>query len=222
MVKARAGGRGGQSRRYDAVLFDLLTALIDSWSLWDAVAGDQAAGRRWRGRYLQLTYGAGDYIPYESVLAQAARVEGLDDQLALRLTARWDELQPWPEAPAVLHQLSGAVRLGVVTNCSTALADRAAARLGVGLDVLATAEEAGAYKPRPQPYRLALERLDLRPEQVLFVAGSPFDLAGAAGLGLPVWWHNRIQMDRGALPAPIAEHQSLAPLLGYLLADRHC
>ena len=25
--------------RYDAVLYDLLTALLDSWTLWDSVAG---------------------------------------------------------------------------------------------------------------------------------------------------------------------------------------
>jgi len=25
--------------RYDAVLFDLLTTLLDSWTLWNAVAG---------------------------------------------------------------------------------------------------------------------------------------------------------------------------------------
>ena len=31
--------------RYDAVLFDLLTALLDSWTLWDSVAGSQEAGR---------------------------------------------------------------------------------------------------------------------------------------------------------------------------------
>ena len=44
------------SRRYDAVLFDLLTALLDSWSLWNDVAGDADAGRRWRAEYLRITY----------------------------------------------------------------------------------------------------------------------------------------------------------------------
>jgi len=39
-------------RRYDAVAFDLLTALIDSWTLWNAVAGSADAGLRWRRRYL--------------------------------------------------------------------------------------------------------------------------------------------------------------------------
>lgn len=31
-----------------AVLFDLLTGLINSWTLWDDVAGSQEDGRRWR------------------------------------------------------------------------------------------------------------------------------------------------------------------------------
>ena len=39
-------------KRYDAVLFDLLTALIDSWTLWNRVAGNEAAGRKWRGEHL--------------------------------------------------------------------------------------------------------------------------------------------------------------------------
>jgi 2-haloalkanoic acid dehalogenase type II len=203
--------------RYDAVVFDLLTALLDSWSLWDDVAGDERTGRRWRGRYLELTYAAGDYLPYESLVAAAARAEALDEQLALDLTGRWDELQPWPEATSVLTGLAGVARLGVVTNCSTALGVRAAARLGLEVDVLVTAEQAGAYKPRAEPYQLALDRLALPPERVLFVAGSRFDLSGAAAVGLPVWWHNRIRMDRGTQPAPVAEHDTLTPLLDDVL-----
>ena len=34
--------------RYGAVVFDLLTALLDSWTLWNAVAGSEEAGMRWR------------------------------------------------------------------------------------------------------------------------------------------------------------------------------
>jgi hypothetical protein len=51
-------------RRYDAVLFDLLTALVDSWSLWNRVAGNAEDGKRWRLAYLRRTYGAGVYRPY--------------------------------------------------------------------------------------------------------------------------------------------------------------
>ena len=33
--------------RYAAVGFDLLTALLDTWSLWSDVAGETALGLRW-------------------------------------------------------------------------------------------------------------------------------------------------------------------------------
>jgi 2-haloacid dehalogenase len=38
--------------KYDAVVFDLLTGLIDSWSLWNEIAGSELMGRKWRARYL--------------------------------------------------------------------------------------------------------------------------------------------------------------------------
>ena len=47
-------------------------------------------------------------------------------------------------------------------------------------ELVMTAEEAGAYKPDPLPYRMALERLGLDPAEVLFVAGSAHDVGGAA------------------------------------------
>jgi hypothetical protein len=34
------------ARHYEAVLFDLLSALLDSWTLWTEVAGDPRATRR--------------------------------------------------------------------------------------------------------------------------------------------------------------------------------
>lgn len=212
--------------RYDAVLFDLLTALLDSWSLWSSVAGDADRGRRWRDRYLRLTYAAGDYRPYEELVAEAAHVEGLPSAWPAALVARWDELEPWPEAPAVVAEIARTAQVGVVTNCSDALGVRAAARLGVpaGVDLepVITAESAGAYKPRPEPYRRALEALGLPAERVLFVAGSPYDVPGAGGVGMPVWWHNRVGMSRVRMPRaptqdgtaePVAEHDTLVPLV---------
>ena len=198
--------------RYAAVLFDLLTGLLDSWSLWDAVAGNEGMGRRWRTAYLRRTYAAGRYRPYQELVAEAAREQDLDPTLADQLVARWDELWPWPEAVAVLTDLGGSVPLGVVTNCSDELGRRAAERVGVPFDVVVTAERAGAYKPRPEPYHEALEQLTVAPKTVLFVAGSPNDLIGAGAVGMPVWWHNRVHLDRGAAPPPIAEHDTLGPL----------
>ncbi|MFD1722300.1 HAD-IA family hydrolase [Amnibacterium endophyticum] len=206
--------RGGG---YDAVLLDLLTGVLDSWTLWSSVAGDEGAGTGWRRRYLELTYGQGDYAPYELLVARAAEDVGLPRSLADDLLARWAELTPWPEAPAVLGAIARELPIGVVTNCSAALGAAAAAQVPVAFATVVTAERAGAYKPRPAAYLLALAELGLPADRVLFVAGSAFDLPGATGAGMDVWWHNRAGMTAPAgAPAPIGEARSLEPLLEVL------
>lgn len=204
--------------RYDAILFDLLTALTDSWSLWDGVAGNTEDGRRWRGTYLRLTYGADRYRPYENIVAEAAALEGIAQAVVDELVRQWDTLSAWPEVPAVLAQLDGQVKTGIVTNCSEELGHRAARSLGHDFDVVVTSERAGFYKPRPEPYRLALESLGTEPARTLFVAGSRFDIPGAGGVGMPVWWHNRIGMELGDLPRPLVERRTLDTLPEDVLA----
>ena len=176
--------------KYDAVVFDLLTALIDSWTLWNDVAGSPGAGLAWRRRYLEITYGSGAYRPYETLVRDAARDVGLPQSLGDDLDKRWDELKPWPEAREVLKRLS--VPMAVATNCSIRLGRRAADRVGVPFKVVVTAESVGFYKPRPEPYRAVLAALGTAPERTLFVAGSASDVPGAKGVGMPVYWHNRI------------------------------
>jgi 2-haloalkanoic acid dehalogenase type II len=180
--------------RYDAVVFDLLTALIDSWSLWNDVAGSPDAGMNWRRRYLEITYGSGAYRPYETLVREAARDVGLPEILGDDLEGRWDELKPWPEARAVLKRLP--VPMAVATNCSMRLGQRAADLVGVSFVVVVTAESAGFYKPRPEPYRAVLAALGTAPERTLFVAGSVSDVPGAKGVGMPVYWHDRIGLPR--------------------------
>ncbi|MFC7580318.1 HAD family hydrolase [Schaalia naturae] len=152
---------------YEAVLFDLLTAVLDSWTLWNAVAGDEEAGLTWRRAYLELTYGQGEYAPYEDLVARAAVEAGLSGRLASDLVDRWAELRPWPEAPEVLGRIARDLPIGVVTNCSERLGRRAAGAVPVGFATVVTAERAGAYKPRPAAYRLALEELGVPADRVL-------------------------------------------------------
>jgi len=206
-------------RRYDVVLFDLLTALLDSWSLWNDVAGDADAGQRWRAEYLRITYAAGRYRPYEHLVSDAAEAVGLPRNLAAGLALRYGEIRPWPEATEVLGRLHGSgVRLGVVTNCSEALGRLAVARIPVPFQVVVTAERAGHYKPDPHPYRLALDELGGEPEHCLFVAGSAYDLIGTARVGLPTWWHDRVGMaTKPGTPVPIARHSTLTPLVEHVL-----
>lgn len=197
--------------KYDAVVFDLLTALIDSWTLWNDVAGSPEDGMKWRRRYLEITYGCGSYRPYETLVREAARDVGLPEQLGLDLDRRWAELMPWSEAADVLRKIRAP--LAVATNCSVRLGKQAAQRVGVVFSVVQTAESVGFYKPRPETYRGVLAALGTAPERTLFVAGSASDVPGAKAVGMPVYWHNRIGLPPRDDARPDFLHRSLEPLL---------
>lgn len=190
-----------------AVLFDLLTALIDSWTVWNAAAGSEAAGRRWRAEYLRLTYGCGAYLPYEKLVRDAAHATGLGDGEADMLDALWPSLPVWDGASQLLAALQPHCKLAVVTNCSVRLGRQAAGRLGIAWDVVVTAEDAGFYKPDPRPYQRALDQLGVAARDAAFVAGSGYDMFGTSSVGLRTYWHNRVGL---ALPAgaPAPELQS--------------
>lgn len=200
-----------------AVLFDLLTALLDSWTVWNAAAGSEAAGRAWRADYLRRTYGCGVYVDYDRLVQEAAAAVGLPASAPAELEARWLELPVWSGAQAALDALVGRTKLAVVTNCSVRLGRLAAARLDVAWDCIVTAEEAGVYKPDPRPYRMALDRLGVAPSEAAFVAGSGYDLFGTAAVGLRTYWHNRIGLARpDGAPSPDIEQPTLDGLVSWL------
>jgi 2-haloacid dehalogenase len=200
-----------------AVLFDLLTALLDSWSLWNRAAGSDTTGRAWRAEYLRLTYGCGAYVPYEELVRQAAVQVGLPESAARVLEAQWLQLAPWSGANAVLRRLAPHCRLAIVTNCSTRLGQQAAGLFDVDWDVIVTAESAGYYKPDPRPYQMALDRLKVDADEAAFVAGSSYDMFGTAVTGLRTYWHNRVGLElvQGA-QAPEVEAPTFDALLPWL------
>ena len=71
--REQAGGERAPERAFDAVVFDLLTALLDSWLLWNRVAG---SAERSGGRYAAIATAesVGYYKPrpepYRAVLAK--------------------------------------------------------------------------------------------------------------------------------------------------------
>ncbi|MCX4142432.1 HAD-IA family hydrolase [Paraburkholderia sp. SEWSISQ10-3 4] len=201
-----------------AVLFDLLTALLDSWTSWNHAAGSEQLGRAWRAAYLRLTYGCGRYIAYEQLVREAAAEVGLPESAALALEVDWLKLTPWSGALDALHALRPHCKLAIVTNCSIRLGTQAAGIFPIHWDAIVTAEEAGMYKPDPLPYRLALSKLGVDAHEAAFVAGSSYDMFGTAAVGLRTYWHNRVGLPlvAGAQPPEIEAPtlDSLVPWLG--------
>jgi putative hydrolase of the HAD superfamily len=91
-------------------------------------------------------------------------------------------------------------KIGVVTNNIAAEQVKKIRACGMEelIDELVVSEEAGACKPDPAIFRVALERLDCRPEEAVMIGDAwATDIAGARAAGIRAIWFN----PRG-LPSP--------------------
>lgn len=205
--------------RYDAILCDLLTGLLNSWDLWDTAAGGTEAGRRWRMAYLRVTFAQpGPYVSYEDLVREAARQEDISAAAVQALFDGYGNLRPWPGVAEVLGAVQArGLPVGIVTNCSVALGHKAVVGVGVDFDAVTIAETSGWYKPNPNAYAAGLDALGTTAERTLYVAGSPFDIAGAHDARMDVFWHNQAGLAPGDGGAPVvADSRTIEPLLGFL------
>lgn len=95
-------------------------------------------------------------------------------------------LEPEPGAVETLHRLRAhGLELAVVSNWDVGLAEHLE-RLGLAslFSAIATTAEAGAPKPEPAVFELALGRLRVDPARALHVGDEDGDEQGAAAAGL--------------------------------------
>jgi putative hydrolase of the HAD superfamily len=199
------------------ILFDLDDTLADSSGtealVWEGVADviaehvpdvDREALRRrymdvLEGHYADLAAGRIDFMTFRRRrLADALSPWGeVSDELLERYMAAKeriaDEMQPFPEAIAVVRALRGlGIRVGVLTNGPSGFQRRKleVSRLGPELDAIAISGELGVAKPEPEAFAKALELLGTRPEETAMVGDSlENDVLGGlrAGLAAVVW-----------------------------------
>jgi len=138
--------------------------------------GLEAAERRWWGERIGETFAAIGAPPPDLSL-QHALFDHFAQSDCWRLYNEVEEqLQQWRQV---------GLKLAVVSNF-----DRRLHGLLEGLGVLplfdavVVSSEAGAAKPDPKPFALALEALQLNSTEVWHVGDSPEDLAGARAAGL--------------------------------------
>lgn len=139
-----------------------------------------SAEHQWWGQRIQDTLRStgGDLDEFE-----------LPPQLALELFERFAEPDLWRVYPDVIGPMGrwhgAGLRLAVVSNFDQRLHGLLEA-LGLAqlLELVVVSSAAGATKPSPLPFQLALEGLGLRPDQVWHVGDSPEDVAGARAAGI--------------------------------------
>ena len=147
---------------------------------------------------LEAEQEAGAYKPYKQVLMGV--MGGIGEELGFTpseadLRALPDSVGEWPPFPdsvEALQRLQMGFELVILSNIDDAFFAATEAGLGIGFDEVITAQQVGSYKPSLLNFQVALERLQVPPQQVLHVAQSLFhDHAPAKQLGFTTVWVNR-------------------------------
>ncbi|MDO8625203.1 MAG: TIGR02253 family HAD-type hydrolase, partial [Candidatus Diapherotrites archaeon] len=101
-------------------------------------------------------------------------------------------LKPYPHTKRVLSALQKrGYRLGVVSDAPRLKAHLRLAELGLldYFDVIVTLDDTGRLKPHPRPFQVAARKLELKPDQILFVGDNPErDILGARNTGMETAW----------------------------------
>jgi 2-haloacid dehalogenase len=165
----------------------------------------EALARLWRAKQLEYTWLRGlmaRYAPFENVTADALVYACADLDLALdpatarRLNDAWLHLPPYPDLAASVRRLKDAgFPLAVLSNGSQRCLDQVIGNSGMKwcFDHLLSVEDARTFKPHPQVYRLAEQRMLIPRENLLFVSANSWDASAARLFGFPVCWINRQQ-----------------------------
>lgn len=115
------------------------------------------------------------------------------EEVKVALVDAWSHLLAWPEARPVLEEIKRrGYPIAILSNGDEAMLKSLENSTGIQFDYIFCAEQAKAYKPSPKIYRLPFDRQGLTLEDVLHVAGSPFDTMGAKAEGLQCAWSNRL------------------------------
>jgi HAD superfamily hydrolase (TIGR01549 family) len=143
-----------------------------------------------------------------------------DGVLAQRAAAayRAKYLQSWREVPgakALLQAVKRRARVGIVSNNLTAEQYDKLQFCGFTnyLDAIVISEEAGAWKPDPTIFRVALERLGVAAEETVMIGDSwTADIAGARAAGVRAIWFNPAGLQRPDRWEDVGEIRSLEPV----------
>ncbi|MEW6728371.1 MAG: HAD family hydrolase [Pseudomonadota bacterium] len=146
---------------------------------------------------------------------EAAYAEDFAEEAFAVFYAARNTVEPFPEVEAVLAELARRHALVALSNGNACIE-----RIGLArhFRLAVNSAEAGAGKPDPRMFHLALERLGEPAEAMVHVGDHPeHDVLGAHNAGVRAIWANRMEGPfPGHIPAPwgiISNLTQLPPLL---------
>ena len=218
-----------------AVVFDAYGTLLDTVSASRRHAA--RLGLAWEGfstlwRTKQFEYSwvrslvGGGHEPdfariVDDALGYAASAYAISDTALLaELRDAFDHLDVFPEVAAALNELRGkGIGRAVLSNGTPSMLPRQVRAAGLeGLfDHVLSVAPAGAFKPDPRTYRLAVDCLGVPASEIAFVSSNPWDVFGAHSFGFRAVRVNRqSQPDEYGLRGRVIEIGDLSELAAQL------
>jgi 2-haloacid dehalogenase len=189
-----------------ALVFDAYGTLFDVHSviaLCNEMFPEQgpALSQLWRAKQLEYTWLLslmGRYEDFWEVTAKALRFACRALKLPLevdrqaRLMEAYLHLDTYPEVRQSLAALAD-YPLAILSNGAPEMLAAVVANAGLQETFahVISVDEVQIYKPNPQVYQLAVEKLGLEADSIGFVSSNSFDIIGATAFGFCTYWVNR-------------------------------
>lgn len=192
----------------NAIAFDVYGTLIDTQAVigrLKALIGDKAPAisRAWRQKQLEYSFRRGlmqEYCDFSVCTRQAlqfvcreAGVE-IDEASVEQAMLAYAELDAFEDVRPGLEMLRAeGISLYAFSNGSRHAVARLLERAEIDtyFTQIVSVEDVRSFKPDPQVYNHLLEICGLSAAQVYLVSGNPFDILGAAKVGLRTAWLQR-------------------------------
>lgn len=111
-----------------------------------------------------------------------------------------ERLRCFPDVPEALARLRTKFKIAVLSNGDPDMLEAAKPYHGITFDRVISVAEAGSFKPHVATYTKAAEIMDVRLDEVLFVANHAFDCIGAKAAGMHSAFIDRRKRPFGGTP----------------------
>ncbi|VAX42697.1 Haloacid dehalogenase, type II [hydrothermal vent metagenome] len=151
----------------------------------------------------------------------AAKLElELTPKKKAKLLSEFMSLNVWPDAAASIKKLKKmGFKLVFLSNMTEKMLNNGLKKANLDKDftLVISTDLIRSYKPDPKAYHLAVEKLSLKKEEILFVAFAGWDVAGAKWYGYPTYWVNRLDAPKEQLGVtPDGSGKNLSGLIEFV------
>jgi 2-haloacid dehalogenase len=177
-------------------LYDVHSVARRSEEFWPGKGA--ALSQLWRAKQLEYTWQRSlmrRYAPFSQVtreaLAYACEVLrlALDGARSDALMQEYLRLATYPEVAAAMAALRA--KKAILSNGSPDMLAPLVKHSGLALDAVLSVDEVRVFKPAPEVYQLAVDRLGVPAADIGFVSSNCWDALGAKSFGFRVFWINR-------------------------------